>query len=360
MDKKINVNMAALNPYVEDNIIKPIEKDVRGQGFISWGDGNIYPNYLYDLYGSVATLQSIINGCVDYVKGDEITSNTAYLSQRKAEELVEAMAFDIFCYGNTALNVIRDKGGKVSRLYTLDMRNLRSDKKNNEIYYSEDYGLKSYGRGKYIKYPVFNPIGDEPSSIYWWKNRRHNTYGLPCYASVTKACEIEKKVDEYHLNSINNGFVGSVMINFANGVPSDEVKEEITEMLEQKYTGAENASRVVVTFNDDKDHLPTISKIETDDVSSRYADLVKRTREQIFTAFRATPNLFGVTTESLGFNSEEYASAFKLFNKTVIAPVQKTICNILDEIFGENGSITIKPFTIKFEPTETKEEIITS
>lgn len=360
MDKeKIKTQMAALNPYVEDNIVKPTEKEIRNQDFISWGDTNEYPQYLCDLYESVPTLQTIIDTYVSYICGEEIVSNCV-LSNSKVEDLVSAMAFQLVCYGNVVLNVIRNKSGVVCNITDLDIRNVRSDKKNDYFYYSEDFGKKSYGRGKYLKLPVFNQFGIDASTIYFYKNRRYNTYGLPVWASATVSCEIEKEVNKYHLNSIKNNFVGSVMINFNNGVPSDEQKDEIVENLEEKYTGSENASRILVSWNDDKDHAPTVDKIDTEDVSTRYKDLVERTKSEIFTAFKITPNLIGLPDKTTGFNSQEYQDAFALFNKTVISPLQKRICSIFDDIFGFNGSITISPFSIKFSDGRTENKVIES
>ena len=39
--------------------------------------------------------------------------------------------------------------------------------------------------------------------------------------------DIENKINEFHLNSISNGFSGSYIVNFNNGVPNDQIKDEI-------------------------------------------------------------------------------------------------------------------------------------
>ena len=41
-----NVRFAALNPYLEDNIVKPVEKRTPGdEGRILWGEKDLYPGY---------------------------------------------------------------------------------------------------------------------------------------------------------------------------------------------------------------------------------------------------------------------------------------------------------------------------
>jgi hypothetical protein len=73
VNKKANFSFAAINPYAESNIISPKEKQYTGKDYVEWGDGNLYPEFLQALYDNVPTLQSIIEGCVDYVAGDAVS-----------------------------------------------------------------------------------------------------------------------------------------------------------------------------------------------------------------------------------------------------------------------------------------------
>lgn len=358
MTKKLQLGFSAIDPFIQDNIIKSDEREIRGYGFIEWGTANSYPSYLYDLYNNVATLRSLIDGTKNYIVGDSVSSNIPNLSDRQARELVDAIAFDILVYGGTAINVVRNKLGDIAVARPLDMRNVRSDKTNKLIFYSEDFNNKrSYGRAKYTEYPAFSDDRKYDTSILFAKNTRYQTYPSPLWASVTMACEIEKSVNEYHLNAIKNGFSPSVLISFNNGMPDDEQREEIEKNFNEKFSGQENAGTFVLSFNDDKDHSPTIDPINVEDFGDKYQELVKRTRQELFTAFRATPNLFGIMTENLGFNQEEYDSAFKLFNRTVVQPLQQDVLAIIDRIYDKEGCVTIEPFTLNLNSDEEEEQV---
>lgn len=361
MDSNIKVTFSAIDPYVESNIITPNEKEVKGQGWVQYGDKNIYPNYLYDLYSNCTTLKTLIDTCTSYICGDNVTSNNSIMTDLEAIRLVRAIAFDLLICGGTNINVLRNRVGDVCRLYPIDFRNIRTDKKRETFYYSEDFGSKSYGRCKYTVYPKYES-GDKdiPSSVYSYSNSIFSVYPVPVYASATKDCEIEKLIAEYHLNNIRNNFSSNYMVCFNNGVPTDEVKEEIEEAFDEKYTGVENAGRPIIAYSADKDHAPEILKLDSDDWGEKYKSLKEDSRQNIFTAFRCTPNLVGIATQTTGFNSQEYGDAFRLFNRTVIQPYQKTICMILDEILGTKDSITIEPYTIDFEDGEEDVEEITS
>lgn len=363
--KRASVSFAAVDQYVESNIISPTEKR-SGKDFVEWGDGNAYPDYLLELYNSVSTLRSIINGNVDYICGDNATIEPlrsglapGVMNTRGdlISEQIKDIAKDYEMYGGFALQVIRGRDGAVSEIYHIDMRFLRMNKDCNVFYYCEDWSKG--GKKNTIKYPLYMPsiekewmsLTDEQkalhaSSIVFVKNVRTQTYPAPLYAASIKACEIERCVDDYHLNAINKGFFSSAIVNFNNGTPSDEIMEEIEDNFNEKFSGHANAGRICFSWNKDKEHATTIDSVSVEDFGERYQSLARHSRQQIFTAFRANPNLFGIPTESLGFSSEEYESAFRLYNRTQIRPVQRMIADTYDKIFGKKGVLTIVPFSI--------------
>lgn len=355
---KNNIRFAAINRRVEQNIILPTETLVSGKQYIQWGDRNRYPEYLLSLYQDCATLRSVICGAVDYVCGDKVES--VVLTEKRInragdtkESLLEMLARDYFTFGGFAIEVVRNREGDVAEVSALPLQYLRSDKYNEAFYYSEDWGKSA---NKYILLPKFVPEHkDIMRSVYFYKNANCKTYPEPIYAASVKPCEIERSIDDYHLNAISNGFAGSFIVNFNNGIPDDEIKDQIERAFNAKFSGSENAGRIAFCWNENKESATTLDKLEVDDFGDRYNSLSKHSRQQIFTAFRAHPNLFGIPTESLGFSEEEYASTFKLFNRTIIRPAQQRICNALNDIFGIEGALTITPFTLEGEIEKTVE-----
>lgn len=355
MSNKTNIRFAAINQYTEKNIISPTESIVSGK-YVQWGDKNLYPDYLLSLYRSVATLRSVIAGAVDYVCGNGVQS-TVLMNKRingagdTKEDLLEMLARDYFTFGGFAIEVIRNREGGIAEVSALPMQNIRTDKDNEVFFYSEKWAKGNKG---YEVLPKFVPGNKNVArSVYFYKNATNSAYPEPIYAASVKACEIERNIDTYHLNAISNGFAGSTIVNFNNGKPEDEVMDQVERAFNSKFSGSENAGRIAFCWNENKDSATTIEKLEVDDFGERYNSLSKHSRQQIFTAFRANPNLFGIPTDSLGFSSEEYESAFKLFNRTIIRPAQARICNALDEIYGVEGALTIIPFSLDGETEKT-------
>lgn len=369
--EKVKVTFAALDPYIERNIVLPTETILRGRDIVQWGDRNIYPEYLLELTKNAPSLRSIINGTTDFILGDGQTIlplKSTYapgVMNRRGDTIrdqVEDLARDWETYGGMALQVIRDSYGIPAEIYHIPLRFLRSNKENTVFYYSEEW---SKSRQKAIVYPAFIPglewaTLDEDarktnaSSIVFVKNDRSQVYPFPVYGAAVKDCEIERCISDFHLNGICNGFTSSAIVNFNNGVPTDEVKEEIEKDFTEKFSGHGNAGRVMFSWNDDRAHATTFDIPHTEDFGEKYQALEKSTRQRIFTAFRANPNLFGIPTENLGFSQEEYESAFRLYNRTCVRPVQKIICDAYDRIYGQSGVLTITPFSLEETAQETQ------
>ena len=359
--KKNNLAFAALNPYVTTNVVENVEKEISGVDFLAFGTDNRYLDYLFSLYEDCTTLQTIINGTVDFVCGNDISCNlpifekTVNKNGDTINDIIQRISTDYLIFGGFALQVIRNSLGEISELYWIDFTKIRSDKKNEVFFYSEDW-CKSYGRVKFIKYPKFNPDDSNPTSIFYYKgNKTRGTYPVPLYNAAISSCELEKKINEFHLNEISNNFLTSKIINFNSGLPDDDLKNEIERNLNEKFSGAENAGRILISFNNNKDSETTVTDLSQDDFGVRYDSLAKRSTSQIFTAFRATPNLFGLPTETTGFSQQEFAEAFKLYNRTVVRPIQQIIIKSFDKIFGVDGSITIEPFSLEYDSEQEVE-----
>lgn len=360
-------SFAAIDPYVDNKMILPIERFVSGKDLVEWGNRNSYPDYLLDLYNNVPTLRSIINGNIDFITGDDVsilplTDNlpNGQMNNRgdNIREQIKDIAKDYEIYGGFALQIIRNLIGMVAEVYYIDMRFLRTNKEGNVFYYCEDWSKS--GKKDVIVYPAFMPnlnwdtLDDEQrnrnaSSILYVKNVHTQVYPAPLYAASIKACEIERLVDDFHINSLQNQFVSSAIINFNNGDPGDEMKKEIEDAINEKFAGAANGGRIMLSFNKNKESATDIVEFEVKDFGERYKALSEHSRQQIFTAFRANPNLFGIPTEGNGFANEQYAESFKLYNRTQIQPVQRLIADTYDKIYATKGVLTIVPFSMDGE-----------
>lgn len=345
------VTFAAIDPWLQQNIVLPTE--TKGAKFVAWGTNNRYPDYLLDLYRNVPTLRSIISGSADFVAGDDVSSRVPLNGDAPAREVVHDTAVQDFIYGGFAFQVIRDREGRPVRAIPTPVNYLRTDEDNEVFYYSEKWNK---GGRDALVYPKFMPNLDwnrldgpsrerHANSILYVKGERLQAYPAPLYCAAVKACELERGITDYHVNALENSFTGSLVINFNNGVPTDEVKEEIERAFTEKFSGSQNGGRIAFSWNPNRESATTFQSVKVEDFGARYDALSKWARQQIFTAFQAVPALFGLMTETTGFSEQEFQQAFRLYNKTRVLPVQRRITDALELIFGA-GVVTITPFSL--------------
>ena len=349
MDNKVQLSFVALDPMGVRNY--PVYKEIESRkDYVIQGDWDDYPNFLYDCYENCPQLQTIINTCTDFVCGNEITSTAQgfeAIVNRKGEtvkELLGHLANDYWIFGGFYLQVIRDSRGNIAELYWLDYRYVRTDKHNEAFWYSEDFG-KKYGRtSKALMYPRFMKDSMEPSSILMVKSKAsRGVYAGSPWKSAMRSVLTAIEISKFHMNEILNNFTASAVINFNNGIPTDEQKKEIEKNIVEKFTGSDNAGRFVLSFNNTRDNQTTIQRLGEDSFDERYQALEKNVQQQIFTCFGLNPNLVGINTENNGFAQENFDDAFKLFNRTRINPVQQLLVEVWEKLFGQ-GTLNISSF----------------
>ena len=76
-DKQVSMAFAAIDKSIIEEIPKQVEVEGRGNGYINWGENNLYPEFLFELYQNVPTLSSIIEALSDYATGNDARCNVS-------------------------------------------------------------------------------------------------------------------------------------------------------------------------------------------------------------------------------------------------------------------------------------------
>ena len=356
--------MDKLNFSINDSHVRVVptfeEKANTNKPYLYYGANNKFPQYLWELYLKSALLQSIINGTADYVMGDDIIYSESDNVQKlkdsankdgdTLDDIVKKITIDYLIFGGFSIQVIFNKLGQISELYWLDFQNVRVNKDGNKIYYSDDWVKKS---NDYLTYDVFDSNKRKGTSVFYFKGHlSRGIYPIPRYNGALSAIETSTEISKFHLNSILNNFSGNFIINFNNGQPSVDVQEEIERKVKEKFSGADNAGKFILSFNDSKDNGVTVERIADVNFDKKYESLRTDTYKEIFVSFRAIPQLFGLNLENVGFNTQEYESAYLLYNQTVIIPIQKDIIRIFNKIFAVDNSLSFAPFKLESKAME--------
>ena len=349
----------------------PVFTEVRNKDYINYGEDNNYPNFLVTLFNRSAKHNAILTAKQLYIAGqglafnaeglptDKIVSTQAFIDNANPYESLHSvsskMALDIELFGGCYLHIIKSKDKKgIAEVYHLDYCNLRTNKDNSKIYYSEHWLNDDGSNNMSIKpdqiteYPAYGSKDYDKGKegVLYYKQYRPNieTYTLPEYIGAVPAIITDAEIANYHRASIQNGFMGGTMVTFMNGVPSDEEMGTIEKQMKKKFTGTDRANSLVIDFVDDPARAPQIQQLTGNDFDKRYDALNQTIQEEIFVGHKVTsPQLFGVRTEGQLGGRNELATSFQLFQNTYITPKQNAIEVILNDLVGLKNKVTFIP-----------------
>ena len=373
----------------------PKVQEVRGRDYIEYSDEdglwkNLYPNFLIDLYYNSSTHAAIINSTSEMIAGSDIvvdeddTNLDAFVKLKKflrnansnetLHQVIKKVAFDFKLQGGYALHLVYNQARtEIVELFHVPVERVRAGKPNefgkvDTYYISADWSNVRTHK----PYPVaaFNTNDRTSGSqlIYTGSySPNMDIYFTPDSLAGNNWALIDSKISEYHLNNINNGFSGSYMFSFNNGIPTQDERNKIESGITSKLTSAANAGKFLMSFSDDKTRAPEIHSLNSADLSEQYINLQTLIVQNILTAHRVTSKtLLGIDSAD-GFSSsaDELLNAANFYQNQVIVPFQLNILGTLQKIFSVNqmdlpvSFVQLKPITIQFD-SETIREVMTT
>lgn len=330
------------------------EENTNTKTFVQWGADNNFPLFINRLYKESATIRAIIDGTTNYVCGngiqipDEGAKWRVEINRRgdTVEDLVQQMSTDYLKYRGYAVQIIYDGMGGIAELYGLDFGRCRVSADGKKIYYAKKWGQWT---SKYKEYGAFDKERIDPenkSQIYFFKDGARTCYPMPYWEGAFRDGMAEIEASKYTLNNLANGLAAKTIITLPNtsGVLTEKEKKEVEDSIKKRFTGPDADSSFFLYWKNEEGEDLKVESIQIQDESEKFVRIKASARENIFTAFRATPNLFGLQNESKGFSKEEFIESFALYQKTQVAPIQKKIERSLLKITG--AEFTILPFNL--------------
>ncbi len=326
-----------------------IEKENRA-GWIDYGDNNLYPQYLINLYHNSPIHNALVNSISFMIAGkgtDTILDNA-----------LDGIAFDLKLQGQFVAEIIWSLDGtRVAQINHLPFENCRLayDKDCEEvsgIWYSYDWNNTRSKKGKPYFIPLFDPscAKEYPRQVIYDHSMCAGSmyYAKPDYYGSLNYIELSYQMGMYHVNNIMNGLFPSFIINFLNGIPQKEEREQIRREWEARLSGASNAGKFLMTFNEDPARAPQIEPFPISDADKQYQFLSEETAKQIMIGHRITsPLLFGIRDNGgFGSNKDEMVVALDIFNHQVIQPYQRLITDVFTPIIGDIEIALNSPFEI--------------
>jgi len=354
-----NLHLIQLGQYE-----RPTITEERNRNYVSIGDDNDYYQSLIDAYMDSTTNNAVINGIVNQIYGKGLDATD---SNKKPEQYAQMRTLikphdlrnvcqDLKLLGEASFQITYN-GNKISAITHFPRETLRAEKMNDKgevknYYYSADWS-KVNRNTKLKKFPVFG--SGAQNEIYIIKRYVTGFYYYSPADYNTAYATLENEIACYLINDTQNGFSGTKVVNFNNGVPDREKQLAIKNDVMNKLTGS-YGEKVIVAFNNNAESKTTVEDIPLVDAPQHYTYLSEECSRKIMLTHRVTsPLLLGLSSAN-GFssNADEIENASRLFNNVVIQPYQNLLIDSLDAILAVND-ISLNLYFKTIEPLEFME-----
>ena len=358
---KETIHVLNLSSYTAPPVVENPRND-----WVEYGEDNDYFQYLIDRYNGSPTNNAAINGISEmiYGRGLEATDSEekpeAYAQMRElfSKDCMKKVCYDYKMMGQAAVQVIYSKDhSRIVQVNHIPVETLRAEKaelgKVQGYYYHPDWSeIKRDETPKRI--PAFGTSKEGLEILYIRPYKAGFYYYSPVdYQGGLQYAELEEEIANYHLNNIQNGLQPSMLINFNNGTPSKEIRDEIERSIYEKFSGTSNAGKFILAFNDSKELSATIEPVILNDAHQQYQFLSDEAMKKVMVSHRiVSPMLVGIKDQTgLGNNAQELETASLLMDNTVVRPMQVTIIDELQKIL-EYNEIELDLYFMTLQPLE--------
>ena len=356
-----DLRIVNLSSYTSPEIVEKSNKQ-----WVAYGSDNNFFGHLISNYENSPTNNAIINAISQQIYGLGLDASD---SSRRPEQYakmitmfhkdcVQKLCFDLKLMGQCAMQVIYSKDRKtIAKVAHIPVENLRAEKCNEKgeiegYFYSDDWSNVK-PRTELKRIPAFGSSKENIEIIYVKPYRAgYKYYSSPDYTGCLQWCEIESEVSNFHLNNVQGSFSPNTLIQFNNGTPNAEERQNLENRIAQKFTGT-GGNKFILAFNDNQDAAATVETLPISDAHNTYEYVSSQATEKIMVGHRVvSPMLYGIKDSTgLGNNADELKTASILMQNLVIAPFQHLLIDAFDSILAYN-QISLKLYFKTLQPLQ--------
>lgn len=315
------------------------------RGYIPFGSDNLYPQYLNQTYFS-----SPLHGAIVDFKTNASVGGGYKIDQSKlsAKERVALYSFEKrlvldkfiktltreYIVHNRSYFLITLKDGETKSVKHVDATKVRTNKDKTLYTIAQDWT-------QYLQTKTYKPYDKTCKNgtyivCFEEQSLGQDIYPLPQYTSALNYAYLSGDMSYLAKSNIQNSVFPSFAIKFPKKPQNNEELAQLQETV-NKMKGAENAGKAVAFFANNKDQLPELEAIPTNQNDSLFKEASDLVTEQICFAHTIDPILLGVrTTGSLG-NGSDIKQAYIIFEKNVIIPIRERIADIINKLLKISG-----------------------
>lgn len=336
-------------PYIQSNTSKA--------GVIYFGDSNLFPQILNQMYFTSPlhsaivdfTVNAVVGGGVDIeLKEDNATNQVdkrIFFSRVGGQKCFRTLERDYYLHRRCHLFLYFSDSGQFLKAKRVDPSQIRY-RFDGDYDYAEDWA--TYRNRRTVK--AYNPAGNYGEVLYTKQDESpgQDHYPLPAYSSALNWCYLDGEQSYLHKNNIQNSIFPSIIIRRPKRFSSKKEQEEFIDGLKGNK-GAENAGRVGVLTGDGIENVPEVEQITTNNNDKLFTETSKSIQDNISFAHKINPSIMGIKVAGSLGNAQELALSYAIWEKNVVMPEREILIEIGNELMhiaGIEGDFFVEEYSI--------------
>jgi hypothetical protein len=345
--------------FREASLPLPVEKQKRGETHISWGEDNLYPQFLVSLYYNCSINQGIINSKVKYISSSGLDSDTTDKAKWELikkngnapyslDEIAVMLANDQEILNSFAVLFKKNPISKFWDAHHIPVELIRKSSNEDYYEYSENWKERNQSEEKtgYKLIKSIDSLSLEDKEVLLYvsaKSKQHlvddrtkqltkSVYPIPSYSGCISSILASVEMNYFRYSEVVNGFKGGTIINVPTGEPNNQdEKKKIVAKLKGESSDRDKQGGIVVTFSKSQETAPSVVQINGNNLDQRYLLTQESIVDEIMVGHSViNPALFSVKTAGQLGGTAELETAYSIFMNNYAQDRQKTITDALE------------------------------
>jgi hypothetical protein len=311
-------------------------------GRIRFGEDDLYPQMINQLYYTSPLHSSIVDfktnasigGGYD-IKIKDLTAVEkvdvyAFEKRLNLKKSINKITKDLILHNRVYFLLRFNQSGDLVKVSHLGAEKVRKDKYGENYFICDDWWsqidiktIKPYSKGC-----------KDIEQLYVYENLQvgQDIYPLPSYTSAFNWAFLDGEMSYLQKSNILNSIFPSFAMMFPKKPQSDEEKKAIKDTME-RAKGAQNAGKGVAFFANNKESLPTIESIPTNNLDNVFQVTTESIDSKICQAHTIDPILMGIRVSGKLGSGSDIKQAYVIFEKNTIIPLRETVQDIVNDLF---------------------------
>ena len=308
-------------------------------GYVRFGFDNLYPQLINQmehtspLNGSILKFKknAVIGGGYELKplsdSGVEKVKVYSFEKKNKLNKLSKQYTQDWIKHERMYALLHFDSKMELVKIERLDPATVRRDEFGTLFDVCKDW----YRNIGVIQYKAYHPTCKDRVQLLEYTEDDDNIYPIPIYCSAFNFCQLDSESSYLQKQNIKNAIFPSFALLLPQMPGSEEEKQAIVNAVD-RAKGAQEAGKVMILAAPNKDKLPVIQAIPTNQNDKLFENTDRRIDDKICQAHTIAPVLMGIQTPGKLGAGQDIKTSYQIFEKNMVMPARESIETFINEL----------------------------